>query len=232
MAKSKKSRQIPKEQSVEKDVPNRICCCGLKTAGFVVGFVEILMCILAIYGLFRNFHLFGMSYFFWFIVGLISVIIILIAIAVLFYAIKAEKPRWLLPHLSAQIFLILFMFIVVLVVAILLLFGAYRGIRRLLGHGDFHMSDSSTLTLGIWIIIVYLAVAFLEIFFLYIIYKLYKYLKGYKLMEERKHDWRTGNAAYNSNDWFIAPENQRAYGGSPDAGDVYPYEAPLINSRE
>lgn len=34
------------------------------------------------------------------------------------------------------------MFIVVLVVAILMVFGAYRGIRRLLGHGGFYMSDN------------------------------------------------------------------------------------------
>lgn len=53
-------------------------------------------------------------------------------------------------------------------------------------------------------------------------------MKSYKLLEEQKHDWRTGSAAYNSNDWFIAPQNDRAYGGSPDAGDIYPYEAPLI----
>jgi len=222
--------QKKKKETVE-ETPNRVCCCNLKTAGFVVGFVEILLCILAVYGLFRNFHLFGMSYFFWFIVGIISVIIIIIAIIVLFYAIKTEKPRWLLPHLSAQIFFILFMFIVVLVVAILLIFGFYQGIRRLLGHGTFYMSEHSTMVLGIWIIIVYLALAILEIFFLYIIYKLYKYMKSYKLLEEQKHDWRTGNAAYNSNDWFIAPQNDRAYGGSPDAGDVYPYDAPLINNN-
>jgi hypothetical protein len=45
----------------------------------VVGFVEILLCILAVYGLFRNFHLFGVSYLFWFIVGkLFSVFFILL----------------------------------------------------------------------------------------------------------------------------------------------------------
>ncbi|CAD5207614.1 unnamed protein product [Bursaphelenchus xylophilus] len=214
----------------EETTPNRICCCNLKTAGYVVGLVEILLCILAVYGLFRNFHLFGMSYFFWFVVGIISIIIILIAIAILFYAIQKEKPRWLLPHLSAQIFLILFLFIVALVTAILLILGEYRGIRRLLGHGGFHMSDSSTRVLGVWIIIVYLAVAILECFFLYIIWKLYKHLRAYKQLEEQKRDIRFGGAAYNANDWYIAPENDKAYGGSPDAGDIYPYDAPLINN--
>ncbi|CAD5205366.1 unnamed protein product [Bursaphelenchus okinawaensis] len=226
MVAAKNKAKTQKEQQPAEQ-PNRICCCNLKTAGYVVGLVEILLCILAVYGLFRNFHLFGMSYFFWFVVGIISIIIILIAIAVLFYAIKKENPRWLLPHLSAQIFLILFLFIVALVTAILLALGAYQGIRRLIGHGGFYMSDSSTRALGILIIIVYLAVAILEIFFLYIIWKLYKHLKAYKQLEEQKRDFRLGGAAYNANDWYIAPENDKAYGGGPDAGDIYPYDAPF-----
>lgn len=56
-------------------------------------------------------------------------------------------------------------------------------------------------------------------------------MKSYKLLEEQKHDWRTGSAAYNSNDWFIAPQNDRAYGGSPDAGDVS-FLSALKNTRK
>uniref|UniRef100_A0A914DRB7 Gamma-glutamyltranspeptidase 1 n=1 Tax=Acrobeloides nanus TaxID=290746 RepID=A0A914DRB7_9BILA len=87
-----------------------------------------------------------------------------------------------------QIFLILFLLIVALVVTLLLLFGAYKGIRRLIGQGDYHMSDDATRHLGYLIIIVYLAVAILEIIFLYIIYKLYLYLREYKLIESGKLD--------------------------------------------
>lgn len=152
---------------------NRVCCCGLKTAGYVVSLVELALCILALYGLVRNFTIFGVPYFFWFVVGLISIIIIILAIIFLIYAIRKQKPRYLLPHLMAQISLILFLFIVALVVGLLLLFGAYKGIRRLLGHGDYYMSDESTEILGFLIIVVYLAVAFLECFFLWIIYKLW-----------------------------------------------------------
>jgi hypothetical protein len=73
-----------------------------QTAGFVVAFVEFLLCILTVYGLFRNLHLFGASYLIWFILGIISVLIILIAIALLLYAIKKENARFLIPHISAQ----------------------------------------------------------------------------------------------------------------------------------
>lgn len=117
--------------------------------------------------------MFGVHYLFWFIVGVISIIIIAISILFMFYAIKKQKARWLLPHLSAQIFLILWLFIVALVVALLLLFGVYRGIRNLIGHGDYYMSDESTEVLGYTIIIVYFLIGLLECFFLWIIYKLY-----------------------------------------------------------
>ncbi|KAI1721868.1 hypothetical protein Ddc_08346 [Ditylenchus destructor] len=209
--------------------PNRICCCGLKTAGVVVAFVEFLLCVLAIYGLFRNLHVFGLPYLFWFIVGIISILIIFIAIILLLYAIKKEKARLLIPHLSAQIFLILFLLIVVVVVALLMLFGAYRGIRRLLGHGDYYMSDDSTRSLGYLIIVVYLAVAVLEIFFLYIIYKLYMYFREYKVLTNSSSEYysKSGANPYNSNEWYIAPPNEHAYGGSPEAGDIYPYDAPF-----
>jgi len=63
------------------------------------------------------------------------------AIVLLLYAIKKEKARLLIPHLSAQIFIILWLLIVAIVVGLLLFFGAYKGIRRLLGHGDFYMSE-------------------------------------------------------------------------------------------
>uniref|UniRef100_A0A915DSU8 Uncharacterized protein n=1 Tax=Ditylenchus dipsaci TaxID=166011 RepID=A0A915DSU8_9BILA len=179
----------------------------LRTAGVVVAFVEFLLCVLAVYGLFRNLHIFGFPYLFWFIVGLISIFIILFAIVLLLYAIKKENSRLLIPHLSAQIFFILFMLIVVLVVALLLIFGAYKGIRRLLGHGDYYMSDDSTISLGYMIMAVYLALALLEIFFLYIIYKLYIYLREYKRLTNSP----TGDSYYgsksgqpfSSNEWYI-----------------------------
>uniref|UniRef100_A0A1I7WZT5 Inner membrane protein n=1 Tax=Heterorhabditis bacteriophora TaxID=37862 RepID=A0A1I7WZT5_HETBA len=73
--------------------------------------------------------------------GIFSVIVIVLAIALMLYAIQREKARWLIPHLSAQVFLILFLIIVALVVAVLLAFGAYRGIRNLLGVSNYYISD-------------------------------------------------------------------------------------------
>uniref|UniRef100_A0A158P8G6 DUF7027 domain-containing protein n=1 Tax=Angiostrongylus cantonensis TaxID=6313 RepID=A0A158P8G6_ANGCA len=107
--------------------------------------------------------------------GILSVIVIIFAIVLMLYAIKKEKARWLIPHLSAQVFLIIFLIIVAIVVTILLLFSAYQGIRNLLGVYDYHMSDDSTFIIGIMIIVIYLIVALLEMFFLIIIWKLYKY---------------------------------------------------------
>ncbi|KIH49599.1 hypothetical protein ANCDUO_20326, partial [Ancylostoma duodenale] len=71
-------------------------------AGLIVAIVEFFLVILSVYGLFRNFHLFGSSYLFWFILGIFSVIVIILAIVLMLYAIKKEKARWLIPHLSAQ----------------------------------------------------------------------------------------------------------------------------------
>ncbi|VDM60760.1 unnamed protein product [Angiostrongylus costaricensis] len=107
--------------------------------------------------------------------GILSVIVIVFAIVLMLYAIKKEKARWIIPHLSAQVFLILFLIIVAIVVAILLLFGAYHGIRNLLGVYDYYMSDDSTFIIGIMIIVIYPIVALLEVFFLIIVWKLYKY---------------------------------------------------------
>nr|CAD2166349.1 unnamed protein product [Meloidogyne enterolobii] len=216
----------------------RICCSSLRTAGFVVAFVEFLLCILTVYGLFYNLFMFGGSYVIWFILGIISVIIILIAIILLIYAIKKESSRFLIPHISAQIFLIGWLIIVAIVVALLLLFGAYNGIRRLVGHGDYKR-NYSTHWLGIMIIIVYLAIAILEIFFLYIVWQLYKQYRAYEklsgkygksgiiIKKRRAEDKQTLTHAPADGDWYIPPKNENSYGGSPNAGDIYPYEPPI-----
>ncbi|KAK0425210.1 hypothetical protein QR680_009086 [Steinernema hermaphroditum] len=343
---------------------SRICCCNLRAAGIIVAFVEFLLVVLAVYGLIYNYYIFGSSYALWFIVGIISVIIILIAIVLLLYAIKKESARLLFPHLSAQVtllfpvgpsgrassalvlggrdyrilyskgpinflgtdlscpfplkqtppffsakeppedtsasspshlafflqigdvleaadrcpirsiprprrrsrnlpsfalerrgggpmgccfcpmwfrnverkeekrlsvcqvFLILFLLIVALVVGLLLLFGAYKGIRRLLGHGGYDMTDDATITLGYTIIAVYLFIAILEIFFFIIIYKLYKYFKEYKLIPNKDpflievgKDAEVYTAQWQS----PSPKSNYMYRGSPDAGDIYPY---------
>ncbi|KAJ1373169.1 hypothetical protein KIN20_035510 [Parelaphostrongylus tenuis] len=189
---------------------------NLKMAGIVVAVVEVLLCILSVYGLFRNLHLFGSSYLFWFVLGILSVIVIMLAIALMLYAIKKEKARWLIPHLSAQVFLILFLIIVAIVVAILLLFGAYQGIRNLIGVYDYHMSDESTFLIGIMMIIIYLLVALLEVFFLIIVWKLYKHLRDYRnighLTDEKNMQWEN-----------LGPPPKDNAHGSPTMGDVYPY---------
>jgi hypothetical protein len=98
-----------------------------------------------------------------------------------------------LPHFSAQLFLILFLVALAIVVSLLLMFGYYGGIRRLLGHDTYQMSDScmcvlmvipdryrsfpATQMIGIAIVVLYLAVALLEVIFVLIIYRLYVYLK-------------------------------------------------------
>uniref|UniRef100_A0A8R1E9J9 Uncharacterized protein n=1 Tax=Caenorhabditis japonica TaxID=281687 RepID=A0A8R1E9J9_CAEJA len=188
---------------------------GLKTAGLVVAVVELILCALAVYGLFRNFHLFGSNYLIWFLLGVISVFIILIAIALFVYAIKSENARWLIPHLSAQIFLVIFLILVAIIVAILLLFGAYRGIRNLLGVSNYYMSDDATFLLGIMIIVIYLLVALLELFFLYIVYRLYKHLCHYESIanqEENRAKWQVVGD--------FPKDNKH---GSPSMGDQYPY---------
>uniref|UniRef100_A0A914YQR8 Uncharacterized protein n=1 Tax=Panagrolaimus superbus TaxID=310955 RepID=A0A914YQR8_9BILA len=207
---------------------NRVCCCNVKTAGYIVAIVEIVLCILALYGLFRNFQVFGSPYFFWFFVGIISIIIIIIGIIILILAIVKRKANWVIPHMFSQIFLTLFLFIVALVTAILLLFERYRGIRSLLGQGDYYMSDESTRLLGYLIILVYLAVALLEIFFIWIVYKLYLHLKECERIKNGQFSLLAAydDEGYNSN-VYIAPKNDNAHGGSPSAGDVYPYEPPV-----
>ncbi|EGT31248.1 hypothetical protein CAEBREN_08800 [Caenorhabditis brenneri] len=190
-----------------------IPCSNLKTAGLVVAVVELFLCALAVYGLFRNFHLFGSNYFIWFLLGIISVFIILIAIALFVYAIKSENSRWLIPHLSAQIFLVIFLILVAFIVAILMLFGAYRGIRNLLGVSNYYMSDDSTFLLGIMIIVIYLLVALLELFFLYIVYRLYKHLCHYESIDnENRVNWQVVND--------FPKDNKH---GSAAMGDQYPY---------
>ena len=69
----------------------------------MVAFVEFLLCILTVYGLFVNLFMFGALYLIWFILGIISVLIILIAIILLIYAIRKESSRFLIPHISAQV---------------------------------------------------------------------------------------------------------------------------------
>ncbi|TKR93489.1 hypothetical protein L596_007938 [Steinernema carpocapsae] len=205
---------------------SRICCCNLRAAGVIVAFVEFLFVVLAVYGLIYNYNIFGSSYLPWFLIGIFSVIVILIAIILLLYAIKKESARLLIPHLSAQIFLILFLLIVALVVGLLLLFGAYKGIRRLLGHGDYYMTDDATITLGYTIIAVYLFIAILEIFFFIIIYKLYKYFKEYKLVPSKDPFLiEVGeNAEVYTAQWQTPGQKSNyMYRGSPDAGDIYPY---------
>ncbi|KHN77196.1 hypothetical protein Tcan_15476 [Toxocara canis] len=153
---------------------SKLACCTIRTAGIIVAFVEFLLCVLSLYGLARNLHIFGPSYFLWFVLGVVSVIIIISVIVLLLWAIKTENARLLIPHLFVQVFLILFLIIVALVVFLLMLFGAYRGIRRLLGHDSYHMNDEATELLGFMIIAIYLLVAALEVFFLFIVYRLYQ----------------------------------------------------------
>ncbi|VDO41580.1 unnamed protein product [Brugia timori] len=74
-----------------------------ETSGVLVAITELLICLIATYGLIRNLQLFGTSYLLWFIIGITSVIVILIVIALLLYAIKTENGRLLIPHLSAQV---------------------------------------------------------------------------------------------------------------------------------
>ncbi|CEF64667.1 Hypothetical protein SRAE_1000292000 [Strongyloides ratti] len=202
------------------ETSNRICCCNLRTAGYIVAFVEVILCILAIYGMIKNFQIFGATYLVWFIVGIISIIIILIAIGILIYGIKKDKARYVLPHLSAQVFLIAFLLIVALIVALLLIFGRYQGIRSLLGRGDYVMSDESTKWVGILLVIVYFFLAILEIFFLWIIWKLYKYLNEYHKLYNKDPFATPG---YGGQNWRTAPLNINNYHGNPHAGDIYPY---------
>uniref|UniRef100_A0A914RFC8 NADH dehydrogenase subunit 6 n=1 Tax=Parascaris equorum TaxID=6256 RepID=A0A914RFC8_PAREQ len=69
-----------------------------------------------------------------------------------------QSSQQLVSKQLFQVFIILFLIIVALVVFLLMLFGAY----------------SATETLGFMIIATYLLVAVLEVFFLFIVYRLYQ----------------------------------------------------------
>ncbi|PAV73342.1 hypothetical protein WR25_18913 [Diploscapter pachys] len=120
--------------------------------------------------------------------------------------------RSLIPCSSLKIFLIIFLILVAIVVFILLLFGAYAGIRNLLGVSNYYISDDSTFIMGIMIIVIYLLVALLEVFFLYIIWKLYKHLRQYEGFDEKNQKWTTIGE--------LPKDNTH---GSPTMGDIYPY---------
>ncbi|CAJ0570279.1 unnamed protein product, partial [Mesorhabditis spiculigera] len=204
-----------------------IPCASLKKAGIIVAIVEIVLCILAVYGLFANWLRYGSKYFFWWLIGIISVVILLLAIALMLYAICRESPRWLIPHLSAQIFLILFLIVLTIIVAFLLLFQAYAGIRNLLGVTHETTSDDSTFLLGIMIIVIYPAIAILECFFLYIVYKLYKHLQQYEKL-------RTGYPSDNlkRSHWTTVgkmPVDDKH--GAPELGHLYLYNQENEESR-
>ncbi|CAJ0944522.1 unnamed protein product, partial [Mesorhabditis belari] len=196
-----------------------IPCSNLKTAGIVVAVVEVVLCILAAWGLSSNFVRFGGSYFIWWLIGIISVVILLLAIALMLYAICRENSRWMIPHLSAQIFLILFLVVVVIIVTFLLIFQAYRGIRNLLGITDYYMNNDSTVVLGVLLIVINLVVAILECFFLFICWKLYKQLQQYEALRKgypsdnlKRSHWTTVGK------WPVDDKH-----GSPDMGHLYLY---------
>uniref|UniRef100_A0A0N5AU64 Palmitoyltransferase n=1 Tax=Syphacia muris TaxID=451379 RepID=A0A0N5AU64_9BILA len=152
--------------------------------------------------------------------GLISVVVILISIILLLVAIKNNNFYLLLPHLFAQVFLILFCIIVALTVFLLILFHSWNGIRNLLGYGEYKVNNESTEMTGYALIILHLVVGILECLFLYIVVKLYRYLQSYDFLTYQQN-W-TDNDMYKEN-WeksYTAAPNRR---GSPAAGDVYPY---------
>lgn len=205
---------------MRRDSWGRFGCCSVKTAGIVVAVCETLLCLLAIYGLVYNYHIFDRPYLVWFIVGLISVVVILISIILLLVAIKNNNFYLLLPHLFAQVFLILFCIIVALTVFLLILFHSWNGIRNLLGYGEYKVNNESTEMTGYALIILHLVVGILECLFLYIVVKLYRYLQSYDFLTYQQN-W-TDNDMYKEN-WeksYTAAPNRR---GSPAAGDVYPY---------
>lgn len=73
----------------ENAFPPTIDC--FQVAGLVVAVVEVLLCFLAVYGLCRNFHLFGSSYFFWFIVGL-PLPVLLLHLSQFRYCLRRNHP--------------------------------------------------------------------------------------------------------------------------------------------
>ncbi|MFH4977402.1 hypothetical protein AB6A40_004111 [Gnathostoma spinigerum] len=199
----------------------QIACCTIRAAGIFVAIVEIILCILSVYGLARNLHIFGASYTIWFIIGIISVIIICVVIVLLLYAIKKRSSRLILPHLFVQIFLILFLIMVALVVFLLLIFGEPRGILRLLGHDTYEITEEDMETIGFMIIVIYLLVAALEVLCLYIVYKLFRYFKEYELASFGDPFYT--DRTLDQSAWQIPDKTMPNGRGSPDAGDVYPY---------
>ncbi|CAI5437423.1 unnamed protein product [Caenorhabditis angaria] len=162
--------------------------------------------------------MFGAPYSIWFIVGIVSIIIILIAIALFVYAIKSENARWMIPHLSAQIFLVLFLFIVSFIVTILLLVGAYSGIRNLIGISKEYYSDDAMFLVGVLMLLIYTLIALLELFFIYIVYRLYRHMCHYESIANLEHE--------NREKWQVVgdfPKDNKH--GSPTMGDLYPYNS-------
>uniref|UniRef100_A0A0N4VLJ4 Conserved plasma membrane protein n=1 Tax=Enterobius vermicularis TaxID=51028 RepID=A0A0N4VLJ4_ENTVE len=161
------------------------------------------------------------NYIFSFFLGVISVLVILICIVLLLIAIKTENAYLLIPHLFAQVFLILFSLIVVLIVFLLIVFRSWNGIRNLLGYGDYKVNNESTEMTGYALILLHLLVAALEAVFLYIVFRLYRYLQDYELLRYR-HTYWTDSDIYKTH--WQTPMKTAPYGrGSPEAGDVYPY---------
>uniref|UniRef100_A0A915PF88 Uncharacterized protein n=1 Tax=Setaria digitata TaxID=48799 RepID=A0A915PF88_9BILA len=72
------------------------------------------------------------------------------------------------------------------------------------------------------IIAIYLALAVLEVLFLYIIYKLYRYLTRYLLIGSDDPFTKKGHHIYTAT-WQMPPKTAAIGSGSPDAGDLYPY---------
>lgn len=61
----------------------------------------------------------------------------------LFYGIRIQSAFWVAPHLFCQVFLIILAFITAIVALFLVIFSQYAGIRRLVGHDPYEMSDQS-----------------------------------------------------------------------------------------
>ncbi|VDP15271.1 unnamed protein product [Onchocerca flexuosa] len=74
------------------------------------------------------------------------------------------------------------------------------------------------------IIAIYLALAVLEMLFLYIIYKLYRYLTRYLLIGSDDPFSKNGprHHIYTAV-WQMPPKTAADGSGSPDAGHLYPY---------
>uniref|UniRef100_A0A914UHV6 MARVEL domain-containing protein n=1 Tax=Plectus sambesii TaxID=2011161 RepID=A0A914UHV6_9BILA len=214
------------------------CCrgCHIQTAALVVGFVELLWCVIQVFGLIRNWTIFGSSYIIYFLIGMLGVIMLVIVVLMLFYGIKIQSAFWVAPHLFCQVFIIIIAFVAAIIVLLFVIFGQYAGIRGLVGHDDYQMSDQTTTYFGIALFIFYLIVGLLEVWFLLIVYKLYRYLREKEVAENDRTRFVVSTAvaggddfyapAYN-NQWETSnvhqPSSPSFYPGSPEAGDSYPY---------